>query len=220
MVVTRGVSQNSGDFLSGWATVGFSRKTLIDWVSYVTYVFLLLLLFKPKSKLESNDCLSLMCVFEKQQKFSHASNCNSAKNSFSLAVSVQPRNCMKAWSNVHTVRGSRVHTSSVDVQNLEALLLGLNCRAELRCVSRKILHYSIDETWTRFKFYNFHFCRHFYVLLTVYVSDLTSTVKPRLTNASDHEQFGLQKNFPNTKRLGWRTVSRVTNTKAVNIVER
>jgi len=47
-----------------------------------------------------------------------------------------------------------------------------------------------------------------------------STVKPRFTNASDHEQFGLRTNFQNTKRLGWRTVSRVTNTQAVNIVER
>jgi hypothetical protein len=35
-----------------------------------------------------------------------------------------------------------------------------------------------------------------------------STVKPRFTNASDHEQFGLRTNFPNTKRLGWRTVLR------------
>jgi len=26
--------------------------------------------------------------------------------------------------------------------------------------------------------------------------------KPRFTNASDHEQFGLRTNFPNTKRLG------------------
>jgi len=41
------------------------------------------------------------------------------------------------------------------------------------------------------------------------------TVKPRFTNASDHEYFGLRTNFPNTKRLGWRTVSRVTNTQAV-----
>ena len=41
------------------------------------------------------------------------------------------------------------------------------------------------------------------------------TVKPRFTNASDHEQFGLRTNVPNTKRLGWRTVSRVTNTQAV-----
>ena len=47
-----------------------------------------------------------------------------------------------------------------------------------------------------------------------------NTVKPRFTNASDHEQFGLRTNFPNTKRLGWCTVSRVTNTQAVNIVER
>ena len=34
-------------------------------------------------------------------------------------------------------------------------------------------------------------------------------------NASDHEQFGLRTNFLNTKRLGWHTVSRVTNTQAV-----
>ena len=27
------------------------------------------------------------------------------------------------------------------------------------------------------------------------------TVKPRFTNSSDHEQFGLRTNFPNTKRL-------------------
>ena len=46
------------------------------------------------------------------------------------------------------------------------------------------------------------------------------TVKPRFTNASDHERFGLRTNFPNTKRLGWRTVSRVTNTQALKIVER
>ena len=31
---------------------------------------------------------------------------------------------------------------------------------------------------------------------------LLSTVKPRFMNASDHEQFGLRTNFPNTKRLG------------------
>ena len=42
-----------------------------------------------------------------------------------------------------------------------------------------------------------------------------TTVKPRFTNASDHEQFGLRTNFLNTKRLGWRNVSRVTNTQAV-----
>jgi len=42
------------------------------------------------------------------------------------------------------------------------------------------------------------------------------TVKPRFTNSSDHEQFGLRTNFPNTKRLRWRTVSRVTNTHAFN----
>jgi hypothetical protein len=41
------------------------------------------------------------------------------------------------------------------------------------------------------------------------------TVKPRFTNASDHEQFGLRTNFVNTKRPGWRTVSRVTNTQVV-----
>jgi len=46
-----------------------------------------------------------------------------------------------------------------------------------------------------------------------------NTVKPRFTNTSDHEQFGLRTNFLNTKHLGWRTVSRVTNTQAVNIVE-
>ena len=50
--------------------------------------------------------------------------------------------------------------------------------------------------------------------------DYHSTVKPRFTNTSDHEQFGLRTNFPDAKRLGWRTVSRVTNTEAVNIVER
>jgi len=46
------------------------------------------------------------------------------------------------------------------------------------------------------------------------------TVKPRFTNASYLEQFGLRTNFPDTKRIGWRTVSRVKNTQAVNIVER
>ena len=34
------------------------------------------------------------------------------------------------------------------------------------------------------------------------------TVRPRFTNASDREQCGLRTNFPNTKRLGWRTVLR------------
>ena len=43
----------------------------------------------------------------------------------------------------------------------------------------------------------------------------TYTVKPWFTNALDHEQFGLRTDFPNTKRLGWRTVSRVTNKQAV-----
>jgi len=55
---------------------------------------------------------------------------------------------------------------------------------------------------------------------SLYLRGKQYTVKPRFTNASDHEQFGLRINFPNTKRLGWRTVSRVTNTQAVNIVER
>ena len=44
------------------------------------------------------------------------------------------------------------------------------------------------------------------------------TVKPRFAIASDHEQFGLRTNFPNTKYLGWNTVSRVTSTQAINIV--
>jgi hypothetical protein len=34
------------------------------------------------------------------------------------------------------------------------------------------------------------------------VTEPPNTVKPRFTNASDHEQFGLRTNFPNTKRLG------------------
>ena len=32
------------------------------------------------------------------------------------------------------------------------------------------------------------------------VCAVDDTVKPRFTNASDHEQFGLRTNFPNTKR--------------------
>ena len=55
---------------------------------------------------------------------------------------------------------------------------------------------------------------------SVHIDSTNVRHKPRFTNASDHEQFGLRTNFPNTKRLGWRTVSRVTNTQAVNIVER
>jgi len=35
----------------------------------------------------------------------------------------------------------------------------------------------------------------FYLILYI-------TVKPRFTNASDHEQFGLRTKFPNTKHLG------------------
>jgi hypothetical protein len=31
---------------------------------------------------------------------------------------------------------------------------------------------------------------------------IVTTVKPHFANASDHEQFGLRTNFPNTKRLG------------------
>ena len=46
-----------------------------------------------------------------------------------------------------------------------------------------------------------------------------TSIKPRLL-ALDHQQFGLQTNFPNTERLGLITVSRFTNTQAVNIVER
>ena len=58
-------------------------------------------------------------------------------------------------------------------------------------------------------------------IIYIYISDMyNATVEPRFTHASDHEQFGLRTNFPNTKRLGWHTVSRVTNTQAVNIVER
>jgi len=44
-----------------------------------------------------------------------------------------------------------------------------------------------------------------------------TTVEPWFTNASDHERFGLGTNFPNTKRLGRRAVSRVTNIQAVKI---
>jgi hypothetical protein len=33
--------------------------------------------------------------------------------------------------------------------------------------------------------------------------EITYTAKPRFTNTSDHEQFGLRIIFPNTKRLGW-----------------
>jgi hypothetical protein len=43
-----------------------------------------------------------------------------------------------------------------------------------------------------------------------------STVEPRFTNAPVHEQFGSRTNFPSKKRLGWRTVARVTNTQAGN----
>jgi hypothetical protein len=44
------------------------------------------------------------------------------------------------------------------------------------------------------------------------------------SQTSVHERLGsrtvgLQTNFPNTKRLGWHTVSQVTNTQAVNIME-
>jgi hypothetical protein len=43
-----------------------------------------------------------------------------------------------------------------------------------------------------------------------------NTVEPRFTNASHHEQIGSRTNFPEKKLLGWRTVSRVTNTQADN----
>jgi hypothetical protein len=39
----------------------------------------------------------------------------------------------------------------------------------------------------------------------------TITVEPRFTNAPVHEQFGSWVNFPTKNRLGWRTVSRITN---------
>jgi hypothetical protein len=42
------------------------------------------------------------------------------------------------------------------------------------------------------------------------------TVGPRFTNAHVHEQFGSRTNFPSKRRLGWRTVSRITNTQAGN----
>jgi hypothetical protein len=42
----------------------------------------------------------------------------------------------------------------------------------------------------------------------------------KYSQTSVHERLGSWTNFPNTKRLGWRTVSRVPNTQAVNIVER
>jgi hypothetical protein len=42
----------------------------------------------------------------------------------------------------------------------------------------------------------------------------------KYSQTSAHERLGSQTNFPNTKRLEWRTVSWVTNTQAVNIVER
>jgi hypothetical protein len=43
-----------------------------------------------------------------------------------------------------------------------------------------------------------------------------ATVEPRFTNAPVQEQFGLRTNFSSKKRLGWRTVSRITNTQAGN----
>jgi hypothetical protein len=46
------------------------------------------------------------------------------------------------------------------------------------------------------------------------------TQQMKYSQTSDHEQFGLRTNFPNTKRLGWRTVSRVTNMQAINTMER
>jgi hypothetical protein len=45
---------------------------------------------------------------------------------------------------------------------------------------------------------------------------ILNTVGPRFTNAPVHEQFGSRTNFPSKKRLGWRTVSRITNTQAGN----
>jgi hypothetical protein len=42
-----------------------------------------------------------------------------------------------------------------------------------------------------------------------------STVEPRFTNVPVYEQFGSRTNFP-SKNLGWRTVSRITNTQADN----
>jgi hypothetical protein len=42
------------------------------------------------------------------------------------------------------------------------------------------------------------------------------TLEPRFTNAPVHEQFGLRTHFPSKKPLGWRTVSRITNTQADN----
>jgi hypothetical protein len=38
-----------------------------------------------------------------------------------------------------------------------------------------------------------------------------NTAEPQFTNAPVHEQFGSRTNFPSKKRLGWRTVSRMTN---------
>jgi hypothetical protein len=49
----------------------------------------------------------------------------------------------------------------------------------------------------------------------VVVSEISNTVEPRFTNAAVHEQFGSRTNFP-SKSLGWRTVSRITNTQAGN----
>jgi hypothetical protein len=40
------------------------------------------------------------------------------------------------------------------------------------------------------------------IVVSVFVLLISYTVKPRFTNASDHEQFGLRTDFPNTKRLG------------------
>jgi hypothetical protein len=45
---------------------------------------------------------------------------------------------------------------------------------------------------------------------------IENTAEPRFTNASPHEQICSRTNFPNKKRLGWRTMSRVKNTQAGN----
>jgi hypothetical protein len=49
----------------------------------------------------------------------------------------------------------------------------------------------------------FNFMISIVSVVVPYVYTVFNTVRPRFTNASNHEKFGLRTNFPNTKRLGW-----------------
>jgi len=73
---------------------------------------------------------------------------------------------------------------------------------------RKIQYLGLDKQYGKKDYEISHFLKDIFGLSPLppaevsYCFAFEFTVKPRFTNASNHDQFGLRTNFPNTKRLG------------------